>query len=288
VLPLVANALLKLRASNGQLVWSHNPLLLGEITGAPLVDLPRNQVYFATRANTLHAVNATTGAGLWSISLTAGISLLAGVEGALAQGPDGILYAATTQGRLVAVNPAAGIPLASRRLWSRDLGGAAVATPAIGKGSPYMIYVGTQSNELVAVRSNNAVVWRAPTGVPWWQNGDVNASAALSPDGSTVYFGGEHQKLHAVDAATGAERWSFPVTGAIRGGPIVDRAGTVYVATTQGRLYALRPGAGISNAARPYFTSNLGFEVIDSLAMSQDGDLLVTARGIPSLFVVRR
>ena len=40
--------------------------------------------------------------------------------------------------------------------------------------------------------------------------GEINSSPALSADESTIYFGSTDKNVYALDATTGAKKWSFP------------------------------------------------------------------------------
>lgn len=65
----------------------------------------------------------------------------------------------------------------------------------------------------------------------------------------TVYVGGGNG-IHAVDADTGTERWSFATTGGILSSPAVSK-GVVYAGTDDGHLYALAAADGHQLWARP-------------------------------------
>src|SRR5262249_24035571 len=83
-----------------------------------------------------------------------------------------------------------------------------------------------------------------PVVAPVWP---FDAGAPLGPGtsfaGGTVYAGAEDGRLHALEAATGAERWSFRAGGPIRTRAVVagDR---LYVHADDGLLYALVTSTG--------------------------------------------
>jgi outer membrane protein assembly factor BamB len=66
--------------------------------------------------------------------------------------------------------------------------------------------------------------------------GPITSSPVLA--GGVVYFGSDDQKLHAVDAATGAAKWSFKTEDFIEAPPFVA-SGTVFIGSNDGHVYAL-------------------------------------------------
>ena len=87
-----------------------------------------------------------------------------------------------------------------------------------------------------------------PAGNLRWQTftpGYVTSSPALGSDG-TVYVGSFDRAMHALDPATGAERWSFPTADHIYSSAALaaDRSGAtsaIYIGSADGSVYALRP-----------------------------------------------
>ena len=73
----------------------------------------------------------------------------------------------------------------------------------------------------------------------------VTSSPALGSDG-TVYVGSFDRALHALDPATGAERWAFPTADHIYSSPALasDAAGAttaIYIGSADGSVYAVAP-----------------------------------------------
>lgn len=99
-----------------------------------------------------------------------------------------------------------------------------------------------------------------PAIVPLWTNeslpGGSASSPTLSPDGSRVYVNDNVDSMHALDAGTGEEIWSFPIGFASGGSPSLSPAGILMPA-----------GGG---------TSPL-------LALSDEGDHAELAWSVPSL-----
>ena len=58
--------------------------------------------------------------------------------------------------------------------------------------------------------------------------------------GATVYAGSDDLYVHAIDAATGAERWKFYAGGAVRAAPAVAD-GVSWYPTVTGELIGVTP-----------------------------------------------
>ncbi|MEP7359301.1 MAG: S8 family serine peptidase, partial [Anaerolineales bacterium] len=61
--------------------------------------------------------------------------------------------------------------------------------------------------------------------------GKFKTSPTLSADGSQVFAAVEERRLYALDAASGAQQWSYATLGNIKGSPTVDVDGHVIVAS---------------------------------------------------------
>lgn len=78
----------------------------------------------------------------------------------------------------------------------------------------------------------------------------------LSDDGTTAYVGSNAGTMTAVDATTGAVRWSVPVGSAVRGSPALAD-GSLFVPTASGDLVALDEATGAT-----LWTGSTGSEII--------------------------
>src|SRR4051795_9214071 len=100
------------------------------------------------------------------------------------------------------------------QLWSTDVG-AAVDTQASYAGG--LVLVGTEHGEEIAMdAATGSIVWRRSLGRQHTNcrdtpGGDYGVSAPAVIDGTRAYVAGGDGKLHALDAATGAEAPGFPV-----------------------------------------------------------------------------
>lgn len=113
--------------------------------------------------------------------------------------------------------------------------------------------------------------WLPPGQDAWEADGGVGR-AALSPDGSTVYFGLVEGTLVALDADTGEKRWHRPLPQFMnRPAPVVTPEGTVVCNADNGYVAALSPAGEVAWERR------LGREVSAPL-LAQDGTAVFATR----------
>ncbi len=214
--------------------WAFSPS--GEIGTLASPVVAEGLVVSARVDGTVNALAAETGQLAWKVSLGASVQGTPVIAG-------GRVYLPTLENKLVALGLADGQPL-----WSADLGGMVVSSPAVVNGD---LIVGSGLPQQTVVRLNGqtgAIVWRSPpvmeqfsntppavggglvvvgangghyfafdvaTGVLRWDyraDGVVNIAAPLIANGR-VYMagGGESDRVHAVDLATGAPLAGWPV-----------------------------------------------------------------------------
>ena len=124
--------------------------------------------------------------------------------------------------------------------WRVALGGQVRSSPAIAADGT--IYVGGGDNRLYAIAPNGTQRWRTSL------NGSVRGTPAIGADG-TVYVGSDFGGFYAIDAVTGAVRWTFLSLYPVRSSAVIGGDGTVYVAAggqilPGNYLYALNPADG--------------------------------------------
>jgi len=113
------------------------------------------------------------------------------------------------------------------------------------------IYIGSLDHHLYGLRPDLTDLFS-----PVDLGARIESSAALSPDGLTVYVVTQNGRLHAIDASTGTERVGFPfVTTGNRVrqaayAPVVDAEGTIYWGGTDGLVRAIRPDASVKWAVK--------------------------------------
>lgn len=180
-------------------------------------------------SGTLHALDLATGRLRWSAPLR-GVGAVGGV---VVRG--GSVYLGA---------PAAALDLATgRRLWSAAPGGVPLGSPALSPRGD-VLYTATLSADgsagaLSALdAADGRVRWRAEMGEEVlnfveriWTSGDLLVVPALSG------------RVVALDAATGAERWSYAPEAPRLGGITVD-AGRVYLALQSGQVVVLDAATG--------------------------------------------
>jgi len=175
-------------------------------------------VYTAFAASHLYALNAATGAKLWSFTPSGPRSSPAVANG--------VVYIGSFNGNLYALNAATGA-----RLWSFNTGAAVDTAPAVANGVVYVESVG-----LYALN--------AATGAKLWSfaPADSDSSSPAVANG-VVYAGSGDGNVYALNAATGAELWSFPIGGSVISSPAVAN-GVVYIGSVDGDVYALSADTG--------------------------------------------
>ena len=126
-----------------------------------------------------------------------------------------------------------------RLRWKRRLGSLAAASPGYAGGRVFVTMLtrpGGSGGLAAALRARDGkVVWRKP----------LPSRSESSPvvDGGRVYFGSEDGTVYALDAATGARRWTFHASGAVKCGLALS-GGRLFFGDYSGRVYAIRARDG--------------------------------------------
>jgi outer membrane protein assembly factor BamB len=119
------------------------------------------------------------------------------------------------------------------QLWSFEVGGALVGTPALSDG---VLYFGGLNSRVFAVdAATGEQIWQFDT-EGWVWGGPV-------VDGGTLYFGDMDGHFYALNAADGTERWTFQAEDGVRATPVLAD-GVLYFGTRGGRVYALNADDG--------------------------------------------
>ncbi|MBM3890209.1 MAG: hypothetical protein FJ388_13935, partial [Verrucomicrobia bacterium] len=198
--------------------------------------------------------------------------------------PDGTLYQAggrVNEGCIIAMDSR---PQADSRIkWTFKTGREMRASPLVAHGNFFVGDAMVTALDLDGKRK--------------WEGGKseflgVTSSPALSLDGKTLYVGGFDGRLHALDAATGKERWTtgpekksairlpqwdaqgaqlsgFTTAGYIADAPAVGPDGTIYFGSWDGHLYAAAPDG------RLRWAMDLKDRVTSAPSVSADGRVLV-------------
>ena len=210
-----------------QLKWSYD--ISGLSNGYGLASSPaiaNGVVYFGLGDGNVFAVDAETGARLWSYKTGAYVGSSPAVV-------NGIVYVGSFDGNLYALNATTG-----EKLWSFPAGSGqgGRSSPAVVNGVVY--YDGGITLYALDAR----------TGEKLWSFDDVSGSPAVA--NGVVYAGANTNTFFALDARTGSKIWSFTVgPEGVRYPPfsyippaVAD--GVVYVPYSNEYLYALDASTG--------------------------------------------
>jgi outer membrane protein assembly factor BamB len=133
-----------------------------------------------------------------------------------------------------------------------------------------MVYIGANNSNMYALTPDGKLLWlfeaeREVAGI--W------STAALSEDGSLLYFGANKGGIYAVSRADGSVAWRFPVPSSIYSSAALDGEGVLYTGSTVGHLYALDGQSG-----RVIFDYDAGAPIWTAPAIRPDGTLVVADR----------
>jgi outer membrane protein assembly factor BamB len=221
--------------------WSP-PAFAKDVNGRPLVIMgsssPEGAVY---------ALDASTGAKVWRFQtrvdydsdVGAGPTIsLPGVNGFA----DGVVYVAGKDRVLYALNLRTGA-----EIWQFD--GAADSAEVMRSTAALVgkrLYLGYGAgvyavDAVTGAVSGTSGVWKHVTGVE-----TVSSPAVTGPAGDRVVMVGDmFGTIRALDALTGAERWSFETGDLVFSSPAVS-GGKIFVTSSTGFLYAFDLGGGVS------------------------------------------
>jgi outer membrane protein assembly factor BamB len=195
--------------------------LHGGLTLDPLLTLDDKLVGASVTAVEAQAIRPTM--ALWRYSTAPDQAL-----SSLASTADGTIVVGTRMGALLGLSPGGGLR------WRASLGAPIVDTPAIASDGTIVVSVGQR---LVALRPS---AQPAPALlVPLWTYAAGTALAAPIVDLGRVYVGGADGALRAIDTRDGTLAWSLPVGGSLAVRPAIGADGTIYLGSSDHRLYAI-------------------------------------------------
>jgi outer membrane protein assembly factor BamB len=185
-----------LSAQSGKVVWRHP--LPGRTESSPLV--VGNKVIAGCECGSVYALDARTGRELWSTA----------VGGAVKASPaydKGTVFVGDYGGRMTALRASDG-----RVVWTASAGDSIYGTAAVAFGR---VFAGDLGGGFHA--------WDESTGNSDWSTSTGGyvysaATAAKTPDTPpSVYFGSYDGTVYALNARTGAQRWSRYAAGPVSG-----------------------------------------------------------------------
>lgn len=193
-----------LSPTNGSIVWSFTAPAGNGFSGAAAA--VGNRVYAATYGPSAqaYALDESTGAIVWQTPLPGG-------SGAAIAVAAGLVFLNSDQNRVYALNATSG-----GVVWSTPTSpgaGAQLSAPAVDFGR---VYAGSNDGLFALNAVTGAQMWKFPlASPPSWSS----AVVYLSPTGArfvyinTVGGGGTSPMVHAVNAMTGAQVWSYTGAG---------------------------------------------------------------------------
>lgn len=165
---------------------------------------------------------------------------------------NGIVYVGSDDGQLYAIDADTG-----RQRWMHRTGGPVASSPAVGGGRVYVVSYDGRLHALDA--ATGAVQWKFATqgerrfeakGLHGMQPRtqtfadpfDVYLSSPVLAEGLVIFGSGDGQ-VYALDAATGAQRWTIKTGDVVHAAPAYAE-GRVFVGSWDGRFYALDAKTG--------------------------------------------
>lgn len=183
-----------------------------------------NLVVFIGAGNNFYALNASTGAVIWSF--TGGGSFAY----SSATYRDNVVYVGSIDNYVYAFNASNG-----RLLWKKNIATTGIESDAVIADSS--IYVGTNDDIMYALDATTGDTrWTFKTG------GNISSSPKVA--NGNVYFGSSNGKLYALKAKSGELIWSYQTGGMLNqsGASLVN--GVLYVGSRDGYLYAINESNG--------------------------------------------
>lgn len=227
-----------LSATDGKVLWTLPGSPGSGITGGTSPAVDGRQVIFPFSTGLMIAADKASGQGLWnayvggerqgrayaSVRDVTGDPVIAG----------GVVYAATSSGRIVAVNADTGLPV-----WSAGEG--AVSPPLVTGGA---VFVVNDEDQLVRLSaSSGEVIWRVD--LPYFVKDKLSKRKAIHAYYGPILAGGRlvvtssAGTVQSFDPASGTLVGSADLPGGAATGPAVA-GGTLYVVSTNGKLVAFR------------------------------------------------
>ena len=184
----------------------------------------------------LNAYLVTNGRPIWVDDLTSargstGLAVLNNVAGDPVIS-EGVVYAASQSGRLVAVDLRSG-----DRVWTRNIGG--VQPPYVA--GPYLFFVSGQGDLIAMLKTSGKVIWNRPLGAyrdPEDREEPIIWAGPIAA-GGRLLLPSDYGRMVVIDPANGGVVSEIDLPGGASNPPIAA-GGTVYVLTDDATLAAYR------------------------------------------------
>jgi outer membrane protein assembly factor BamB len=225
-------------APDGTARWT---LLTGEIIDSSALLDDRGRVYFGSGDGNLYALDAATGAPLWTFTAddpSVNGAFIRWFEGNVAIGTDGSLFAPNDNFFTYALDR----DTAAVR-WRFKTADQTWSLPALDAPTG-QLFIG--NNNLLKILGSNTFSLDAASGAVRWSaavDGTIAASPMLTGDGKMV-VGGFDGFVRCYDQTSGALLWSFGARDHIYASPGALPDGTIVQPSADGTAYALDPNDG--------------------------------------------
>jgi outer membrane protein assembly factor BamB len=188
-------------------------------------------VYFGDYDGHVYALDARTGAKLWSFATGDTVFSSPAVV-------NGVVYVGSQNQNVYALNSTTGA-----KLWSFAAGGPVYTDPAVVNG---VVFFGTSVNQPTGPPVGYMYALNATTGAKLWSfaaGNFITGSPAVA--NGMVYFDTNEGNAYALNSTTGALLWTYTNTmdSGIISSPAVAN-GVVYVGSRFGNMYALNATTG--------------------------------------------
>ena len=239
---------------NGSSLWTYEQT--DYLSSSPAISPDGSIVYLASgNGGRLHAINASSGKGVWTFDTGGQIAREQGVS--ISSNGSTVFVTAykayqvhlsryeTRQFYLHAVRASDGTKKWTYELYTH-LDPPVTPTTAILSPDDSTLYLGNWDDNLYAVRAyDGKILWKYNAGY------QIRRTPSVSADGKTVYVS-TNFRLHAVDTINGTARWTYKTTAEISTSPVVSYD-TVYFGrnTDKDDLVAVRT----SDGTRRWWTS---------------------------------
>ena len=189
-------------------------------------------VYFGSDDGHVYALDASTGATLWSSAVaTLGKDIMSSSPAVA----NGMVYIGSDDNNLYALNASTGA-----LQWSFATGGEVLSSPAVANG---VVYFGSVDGNVYALNASTGVkLWSYATGQAWYTSPAVANGVVYLGIGQ--YLAGSEGAMYALNAGTGAKLWSYTTGGIFSSSPTVAN-GVVYFGDDNGIVYALNATTGL-------------------------------------------
>jgi len=200
---------------NGVTLWT-SATLDGAIYTSPAIY--NGKVYIATSYGTIYALNETTGAIIWSRTLTPNKPIYSSPTTAYDK-----IYIGSTDNHTYALNQENGAIV-----WNITIGGAVYSSPAASNG---IIFIGSLDGNIYALNaSNGMLIWKKIIGPVKWSSPSIAEKK--------VFIGTTDGKLYALKENDGTTWWIYKTDGAIDSSPAL-LSETVFITSKDGKIYAI-------------------------------------------------